>query len=233
MYGHGICTLALTEAYGMMDRDTDNREIRKALELAIRLILKSQIKSDTPHRGGWRYEPTSQDADLSVAVWQILALRGAQNCRLDVPESAIRDALDYVRRCYSAPARGFCYQAGQNAASPAMRVAGVVCMLALGADETDEDKRKIADSASVLQQDILPQSKHFFYTAYYWMTAANMLETPETAAVLAKAEQFIAKLQTDNGSFQNYKDFDGDVYSTAFALICLSVRQQYLPIYQE
>ena len=44
---------------------------------------------------------------------------------------------------------------------------------------------------------------------------------------------FIVSLQNPNGEFQKHQGHSGGVYSTAFAVICLAVRDQYLPIYQE
>ena len=66
MYDHGFATLFLGEVYGM----TKNPRLRKGLERAVQLIINSQNKE-----GGWRYEPDSKDADLSVTICQIMALR--------------------------------------------------------------------------------------------------------------------------------------------------------------
>ncbi len=65
MYGHGFATLCMAEAHGMSNR----QELRKKLELAVKLIVDTQ--SD---QGGWRYMPQKQDADLSVTICQIMGL---------------------------------------------------------------------------------------------------------------------------------------------------------------
>src|SRR5262249_23823779 len=76
MYSHGFGTLFLAEAYGMTHRP----ELREKLQKAVRLILDTQN-----NEGGWRYQPVRHDADLSVTICQINALRAARNAGLFVP----------------------------------------------------------------------------------------------------------------------------------------------------
>lgn len=230
MYGHGICTLALAEAYGMMATPEDNLIVRNALRSAIKVILDSQATSDNQHKGGWRYEPRPGDADLSVAAWQILALRAAQNCRLEVPEAQIKLATDYVRGTYVAN-QGFSYQRGGP--TPAMRCAGVVCMKVLGADKTPEDIEKIEKSAAILDSVNLTGGSHYYYQCYYVATAANMMGDEQREKTLPKLESALLKLQMPHGEFNKHSGHDGGVYATAFSVVCLAVRYQYLPIYQE
>ena len=76
MYEHGMATLCLAEMYGM-DPDPD---LEAALRKAVDLIVKCQSPS-----GGWRYNPTPGDQDLSVTVMQIVALRAANNAEVPGP----------------------------------------------------------------------------------------------------------------------------------------------------
>jgi hypothetical protein len=231
MYGHGICTLAMTEAYGMMLEEKDNQAIRDALDPALALILKAQARNGGA-MGGWRYDPTSQDADLSVTAWQILALRSAQNCRLQVPDESIRNALDYLRRSYHPGSPGFAYTPG-GGASPAMRAAGVVSMLALGATKDPADQEKTTKSGEFLLTVNPAGGSHFYYQSYYFATAANMMGDEHRNAMLPKMEAVLMKMQRPNGEFEKGSGYAGGVYATSFAVICLAVRYQYLPIYQE
>src|SRR5262245_2065490 len=80
MYGHGFATLFLAEVYGMTPRP----EIREKLKLAVNLIVNSQNKE-----GGWRYQPVRRDADVSVTVCQIMALRAARNAGIYVPKNTV------------------------------------------------------------------------------------------------------------------------------------------------
>jgi len=78
-YSHGICTIALCEAYGM----TRDPELREPARKAIDFILKSQHSE----RGGWRYRPNAE-SDTSVTGWQLMALKSARMAGLDVPAEA-------------------------------------------------------------------------------------------------------------------------------------------------
>jgi hypothetical protein len=231
MYGHGICTLALCEAYGMMEEERDNTLIKEALERAIKVIINAQAKHGA-HAGGWRYEPKPGDADLSVAAWQVLALRAAQNCQLEIPEKTIADAIAYIRRTYTPSQKGFAYQPG-NAPTPAMRSAGVVCMSALGLTENEKDRQMIESSIKPLLTLDLKSGGNFYYQTYYVATAANMAGDDYRDSLLPKIESILMDLQLPTGEFRKHSGHDGGVYATAFSVISLCVRYQFLPIYQE
>lgn len=102
MYGHGICALMLCEMLGMGVDEQQDQLIRDRAERAIDLILKAQAvrKREQRFHGGWRYEPNASDADLSVTVWQLMALRAGKSAGIDVPAKAIDDAVAYLERSY-------------------------------------------------------------------------------------------------------------------------------------
>src|SRR5580700_4400853 len=84
MYGHGFATLALAEVFGMSHR----RDLKPKIEAAIKLIEDCQNQDgQLQHDGGWRYRPVQGEADISVTVVQVLALRSARNAGLNVPQS--------------------------------------------------------------------------------------------------------------------------------------------------
>ena len=110
MYSHGIATIALAELYGQ----TRSPQIRRKLQRVVRLIVSSQ--ADAPgHHGGWRYRPIAKDADISVTVLQLVAIRAAKNAGLEMPQRTIDDAVAYVRRCFKENEGGFCYQPNREA----------------------------------------------------------------------------------------------------------------------
>src|SRR5207253_2472414 len=94
MYGHGFATLFLGEVYGMTHERKLRERLRDKLRLALELICKSQNRE-----GGWRYHPHSHDADLSVTVCQIMALRSARNAGFAVPVEVVDRCTAYVKRC--------------------------------------------------------------------------------------------------------------------------------------
>src|SRR5207253_9246728 len=89
MYGHGFGTLFLAEAHGMVhDKELRDR-LRTTLKQAVQLIQGSQNSE-----GGWRYTPLSKDADVSVTICQIMALRAARNAGFYVPKATVDRCTD-------------------------------------------------------------------------------------------------------------------------------------------
>lgn len=83
LYSHGICTIALCEAYGM----TQDPDLRGPAQKAIDFIVESQNKD----LGGWRYSP-GYGSDTSVTGWMMMALKSGELARLDIP----RDTFDRI-----------------------------------------------------------------------------------------------------------------------------------------
>ncbi|MBI1830785.1 MAG: terpene cyclase/mutase family protein, partial [Planctomycetes bacterium] len=126
MYGHGFATLFLAEVYGMVNTVGLRNDLRGCLGRAVRLILSSQNAE-----GGWRYNPRPHDADLSVTICQIMALRAARNAGLSVPRANRDRCVDYVRRCQG-PDGGFRYQPFGGPSGFARTAAGVVALYSAG-----------------------------------------------------------------------------------------------------
>ena len=234
MYGHGICTLALTEAYGMLRGRSDNLRVRDAIRKSINLIVGCQAQRGH-YRGGWRYEPHPDDADLSITAWQVQALRGAQNCQIPIPQETISQAIDYVKRCYNGRYRGFAYQPGQSPSLP-MRSAGLVVMRTL--KEIEHDSTKQAGRELIEQRFGTWGGHYFYYQTYYAATAGLMLGKDGQQAINVPLEKLLISKQTPNGSWPPAPSMGegeraGPVYFTAFACLALAARYQYLPIYQE
>src|SRR4051812_40576121 len=80
MYEHGFATLFLAEVYGMSPRD----DLRDKLARAVDLIVRTQNSE-----GGWRYQPRREEADISVTICQMMALRAARNAGLKVPNETV------------------------------------------------------------------------------------------------------------------------------------------------
>ena len=89
MYGHGFAMLFLAQAYGMTQRP----EIEEKLSKAVALTVKCQNDA-----GGWRYQPTKSDADLSITICQIMGLRAARDAGINVPDETREACIKYVRK---------------------------------------------------------------------------------------------------------------------------------------
>lgn len=244
MYGHGIITLMLTEMLGMGTSKEQDQLIHERCQKAIDVILSAQkTRKPVQARGGWRYTPAAADADLSVSVWQLMALRSAKNDGLDVPASAIADAVEYLRRSYASPldrnglpekkASGFCYEPNQNNPTFTMTAAGLLAMQVCG-----EYESPLTVGAADWLLTHPPQWKERFasYGTYYYSQGMYQRggEHAETAEKLVR-EMLLPKQAADgswtaeNGEERNH----GAVYGTAMAVLSLSVKYHFLPIYQK
>ncbi|MFM8399470.1 MAG: hypothetical protein ACKOAH_16725, partial [Pirellula sp.] len=97
-------------------------------------------------RGGWRYTPDAGDSDLSVSIWQLMALRSAKNDGLDVASATIDDAVGYLRRSFTSPLdtqgnpkdskAGFSYEPNGGGPSFTMTSAGLLAMQVCGQYES-------------------------------------------------------------------------------------------------
>jgi len=244
MYGHGIITLMLTEMLGMGTSAEQDQLIHDRCQKAIDVILSSQKeKKPTHYRGGWRYTPNAPDSDLSVSVWQVMALRSARNDGLQVPGSSIRDAVEYLKRSYSSPldenglpakkASGFNYEPHQNNPTFTMTAAGLLAMQVCGEYESP----LVSGAADWLLEHPPKWNERFCsYGTYYYAQGMYQRggEHAKTAEQLVQ-EMLLAKQAADgswtaeNGSEQGH----GAVYATSLAVLSLSVKYHYLPIYQK
>ena len=110
MYCHGISTLMLAEVAGMTQEEELAARTRAALARAVKLILAAQaVPKNEDHTGGWRYQPNSNDSDISVTGWQLMALRAAKAAGCEVPSSSIDRAVAYLKRCALKQGGGFGY----------------------------------------------------------------------------------------------------------------------------
>ena len=233
MYGHGIITLMLAEMLGMGVDDKTDLLLKKRVEKAVRLILLSQrVSKGWNNRGGWRYTPDANDSDLSITVWQVLALRSAKNAGVDVPKESIDAAVGYLERCYDRSREGFSYTAN-GGAGYAMPAAGMLSMQLCGEYDSDEVK----GAADTLYHTELDYNHHwFFYGTYYY--AQGMYQAGGKFAKRARrqVESVMLRHQNQDGSWSSggggHERSVGRVYTTCMAMLSLSVKYHYLPIYQ-
>jgi hypothetical protein len=231
MYGHGIITLALAEAYGLETDSARRARLREVLARAVKVILDAQaVPKDAHHKGGWRYERGSGDSDLSLSGWNALALRACQNIGLDVPREPIDRAVAYVLRCYrKEEPRGFCYQPGREA-TPGMTGVGVLNLYLLS-----QQVHESADASRKLLAESKAQESRFpYYTLYYVTQAAFQLGEPTWSTVWKRTREHLVSQQLDDGGWPVSKQGEepGRLYATSMSVLTLAVPYRVLPIYQ-
>ncbi|QEG43299.1 prenyltransferase/squalene oxidase repeat-containing protein [Roseimaritima ulvae] len=220
MYGHGFATLFLAEALGITPRDDLGAKVRAAVEI----ILAAQHSS-----GGWRYTPQPTEADLSVTICQVMALRAARNAGIYVPAEVITKAIDYIRRSQN-PDGGFMYQMQGGESRFPLTAGAIVALQNAGRYEGSEielaynflKRRRIANLSP-------RQTNYFLYAHYYSVQAYWQKGGDEFRSWYGGLRNVLLNAQADDGG---WNDFVGRTYATAMSCLILSAPRSSLPIFQ-
>ena len=231
MYSHGICTLMLAEVLGMTPKESA-KPIRMGLERAVELILLAQdVRKDARNAGGWRYLAKSDDSDLSVTGWQLLALRAAKNVGCDVPAECIDKAVVYVKKCAVRGNEGFGYQPGD--ASTAVRAGtGILCLEICGEHHSPE---ALGAANFLVRRPLTPRDAFYYYGVYYCTVGMFQIGGQHWDVLRDNLEPLVLGMQMPDGSWRAQQGDEargGTIYCTSMSVLALAVEYQYLPIYQ-
>lgn len=218
MYEHGFGTLFLAELHG-----TDPMlDVRPRLSAAVDLIVRSQNG-----QGGWRYDPRPTDADLSVTVCQVMALRAARNAGVGVAKETIDRAVDYIRRSQN-PDGGFMYQQTGGASRFPLTAAAVVALYNAGIYESSEIDAAIKYLQENYASSTLQRDTFYYYAHYYSVQAFWHRGGDQWKQWYLRLRRAILQLRTERG----WPDMYGSEYGTAMACLILNMPRTVLPIFQ-
>ncbi len=228
MYSHAIATLFLSEVSGMVDPERQ-KKIDEALPKALRVVLAAQqMKKRDSHQGGWRYEHNSRDSDISCTGWPLMALRSARNAAAAVPAQAIEDGVKFVMNCRCKDG-GFAYQPGAGS-GVARTGTALLCLELCG---HHGETAAIGAGDYILKHPT--DSNYLFYGAYYTAQGMYQLGGEHWEKHARQMYETLLPMQQSNGSWPT-KGSDGGragpCYTTAMAILALSVPCCQLPIYQ-
>jgi hypothetical protein len=228
MYEHNISTLMLSEVSGMVDRGRQKR-LDPALSKALKLILDAQrIAKPAGSAGGWRYQPTSGDSDISCTGWALMSLRSARNNGAAVPKQAIDLAVQYVKKCRM-PDGGFAYQPGGGSGMARTGTA----LLCLELSGLHRDEITIGAGDWILKNPPRgPGDSFFYYGLYYCSQGMFQLGGDHWEQFGDHMYRMMLKLQQEDGSWPPSGEYGERTYSTAMAILAMSVAYRQLPIYQ-
>lgn len=219
MYGHGFATLFLAELYGA----TQDEDLRDALVKAVRLIVKSQNPE-----GGWRYQPLPFDADLSVTICQIKALRSARQAGISVPRETIDNAIQYVKDCQNPNDGGFRYMSSGGSSAFPRSASGVAALYYAGVYEGDA----LNDGLEYLERQLASgndRGGHEYYGHYYCSQAMFIAGGEHWARYFPYIRDRQLGSQNQNGGWDSPH---GNQYATGMSLIILQMPYRLLPIFQ-
>ena len=227
MYEHAFALLFLAEVMGTTPRE----DVKRALKSSVNLLVRAQNPD-----GGWRYQPTPFDADLSVTVSTLQALRAARNVGVAVPKPTIARAERYVRECANGDG-SFKYQMGSQQdtrTSFALTACGVVSMYSLGDYHSKEVQQGVEWLAGARGRRMEPGwgEFHYFYGHYYSVQAFYLAGGAYWRNYWTRISEDI--LAPNHQQADGHWDDDvGPAYATAMACIILQIPCEYLPIFQK
>lgn len=220
MYSHGFATLFLAEIYGM----TSDDRVKERLQKAVRLLHRAQNPD-----GGWRYTPQPIDADISVTICQVMALRAARDAGIKVEKEVIEKAIAYVKRCQNADG-GFSYTLFDGVSQFPRSAAGVATLFYAGIYEGNEIDRGVSYVEQFRPGDGRQRvSAHYFYGHYYAAQTMFLAGGEHWRRWFpAVRDELLARQDRASGAWTG--DINAE-YSTAMALIVLQMPNRYLPVF--
>jgi hypothetical protein len=231
MYHHGFATLALAEAYGVVDERNlwpdgkGPRSIGQALELAVRAAVTSQKKNSM---SAWRYSPDSRDADTSVSGAVFVGLLAARNAGVEVPDESIDKAISFYAQMTSASGEVM-YAGGMGGFGESLARSSIATLVFSVARRKDLKQYKA--TLDYLKQRIDQPAQQGWpeYARYY---EAQALFQGDVAAWEKWNKLLVRQLkqaQQLDGSFRGQL---GSSVSTSLSLLALAVNFRFLPIYE-
>jgi hypothetical protein len=218
MYGHGFATLFLSEVYGMSMRE----EVGKKLRKAIKLIIDTQN-----HHGGWRYQPVKGDADLSITICQIMALRAARDAGVHVPDETRKKCIEYVKKSQNADG-GFRYQVTGGGSTFPLTAAGLVSLYSAGIYDGPEVEKGMKHLMQYKPGGGRSAS-HYFYGHYYVIQATWHAGGTHWDTWYPAIRTELLRMHRSDGSWADSSV--GQEFGTAMACIILQMPNNFLPVF--
>lgn len=223
MYGHGLATIALSEAYAM----TGDPMLKQYAQQAIDFIVYAQDKQG----GGWRYLP-GQPGDTTVTGWQLMALRSGQMAGLNVPSPTIILAWKFLDSVQGE--QGAVYGYMDPAPRHSTTAIGLLCRMYLGWRPEHGPLRQ-----GIAHVDQWGPSPEDIYYNYYATQLMHHWQATEWKRWNARMRDYLVRTQATQGHEAGSWYFDGEhtrpggrLFSTAAAIMTLEVYYRYMPLYE-
>lgn len=217
MYSHGFATLALAEAYGMVNEPS----IGPTLQRAVDFLVACQKRNPSE---AWRYSAESQDADTTLSGAQMVGLLAARNAGVRVPDEVIEKGLKYYRSCQDE--KGSIGYSGKGSGITTTAIGLLVFTLA-----RQKDSASWKSAAGSFKQNMAGHSSYPFYHEYYSSQAAfHVDEETWQAWNSANITRMLRMQDPTTGGWNSAGT--GNCFATAGALLSIALNYRYLPIYE-
>ncbi len=234
MYGHGLASIALCEAYGM----THDKWLQDPAQRAVNFIVWAQ--DPNPATGGWRYYP-QQAGDTSVVGWQVMALRGPHG----VSEGAARgDRQSRLLSRFGPDLQRFVlrlHRTGQRTGHFGHRpVVPDVHGLGAGESALQQGVAGLVQLGPSLDKSGPPRNN--LYYDYYATQVMHHYGGSDWQRWNVAMRDYLVKTQFDQGHTRGSWHFEGSdhgfapggrLYCTALATMILEVYYRHMPLYTD
>jgi hypothetical protein len=225
LYSHGLCAIALSEAFAM----TQDQALMRPAQAALDYIAYAQ----DPVGGGWRYV-AQQPGDTSVVGWQLMALKSGRMAYLHVDQSVFVGASKFLDSVQTEGGAAYGYKdPGSKSSTTAI---GLLCRMYLGWEQDHPAlKRGVEELAKVG-----PSNVDMYYN-YYATQVMRHYGGDVWPKWNEKMRDFLVNRQVtkghETGSWYmgaNHSSIKGGrLYCTAMSTMILEVYYRHLPIYRK
>jgi hypothetical protein len=226
MYGHGYGMLYLSQIYGMSRRSA----VEEKLANAVKLTCKIQNRL-----GGWRYQPVANDADLSITICQVMALRAAHSAGMQVSNEVREKTVKYVESCQN-PDGSFHYTERGGRTTVALTAAGVVSFYSAGIYEgpkIDKALKWLYDHRPGKARGQVVSPMNYYYAHYYAVQAMwhAQIQHPEywNAWYPLIRDELLGKRSANSDTWPDQKV--GPEFGTAMSCIILQIPFNFVPVF--
>lgn len=230
-YDHSCAALALAEVYGMRRSEGDFRDVRCALDAAIRFMYSVQNPD-----GGWGPQGLGSGSDIAVTCNVWMALRAAHNAGITIELARMDKVEEFVRGC-ALPTGGFDHAPTVRGGGGRLfypTTAGLRVLYGMG----KRDLKEVEKGAELILdrrmgQDYGNRISEWDYVGAFYAVQGFMHEGGKYwRKWWPKFRDRLVTVQNPDGSWTIEYCKCCRAYATALALLALQAPQRLLPLFQ-
>ena len=235
-YTHGLCTIALCELLIMTGDETYRERAQRAIDYCVQ---HQSIRS-----GGWRYLPDrfSEQSDVSVTGWIVMALKTGQAAGLTIPAETFDRVMSFLDTMMKG--NQYMYRLEEPEPRISMTAEALYCRILLGWKRSNP---RLAAGVQLLL-DFPPSFLEYYQRdVYYWFFATQTLYhyggdewQMWHSLIRTQLLQHQERSGTEAGSWNPHRPARdiwgtqyGRLYTTCMSLYILEVYYQHKPIFSE
>ena len=165
-YTHAFCTIALCERLAMTGDETLREPAQRAIDYC--------VQHQSIRRGGWRYVPDrfSEQSDVSITGWIVLALKSGQAAGLTVPPETYDGVMQFLDSMMLVTSNHYMYREEEPMPRISMTAEALYCRILLG---WRRDNPRLAAGVRLMLDTPPSFADYSKRDVYYWFFATQTL----------------------------------------------------------